>query len=110
MKAILVPIDKEAEDRIKNGDESESDVIIIFFNDDDYYELWKTPFYFEINKKIQAGIDDGESAVVSGKEDLTALYSIIDEYEKKIYNSIVYSLKSLTVAAIRFDTSVQFYY
>ena len=110
MKTVIVPIDKEAEFRMEYNEESESDVIMICFSEDDNDKLWEARLYSAINKEINAGIDEGESAVISGEEVLKVLYSILDKYEKKVVNPIIPTLKSLTTAAIRFGTSVHFYY
>lgn len=110
MKMVLVPIDEDAESRVEYNDQSEDDVIMVFFNDNDYNELWKTRLYRDINNKVGAGIDDSEDEIISGRESLLKLHSILDKYDKKIDNPIIPTLKSLTAVAIRFNTSIHFYY
>ena len=109
MKLIVVPIDKEAEERLGLNQNIESDLINVFLNQEDYDQLWATSFFERINVDLNILIDDFEDESISGKENLKKLHSIIVEYEKNTpSNPIVSTLKSLTEAAIRFETSVIF--
>lgn len=110
MKLITVPIDKEAEKRLNFNENIECDLISVFLNKEDYNAIWKTSFYDEINNKLGVFIDDCESEEITDKEKLKKLHSIILKYEKEIDNPIFPTLKSLTEAAIRFDTGVYFFF
>ena len=109
MKLIIVPIDKDAEERLYSNQSIESDLISAFLNENDYDELWRTSFFGRVNIDLDLLIDDSEDESISGRENLRKFHSIIIEYEKSIPNNpILYTLKSLTEAAMRFDTSVIF--
>lgn len=111
MRLITVPIDKEAEERLYYDQNSEFDVIDVFLNESDYYKLWDSKLFDKINEALDLLIDDYEEETISGKENLEKLHAIIIEYEQVVEdNPLLYTLKSLTEAAIRFDTSVHLFF
>ena len=113
-KCITVPKTKEAEEKLNFNTALPGELLEYIFNTNkEFYNLFETSIYDEINQQCNSMIDDFESDELKSKESLKKCLNILNENIKNSSLENVEVIKKiiiLTEEAIKRDTGLYFFF